>query len=177
MGQDKAWLKVGGQPVIERVLARVKPLTDDLLLSANTPENYRALGLRLVPDIYPTPLGGIYSVLAAARYPHVLVVACDMPFLQSDLLRYLVTLAPTADVIIPRPKHDRLEPLLAVYGQNCRPAIEAQLQAGQPRIIDFFDAVSVRYVEADEIAPFDPNLASFINLNTPDDWRRAQAMT
>ncbi len=103
MGQDKAFLEVGGRPVIERVLAQVKPLSDDLFISANAPQKYARFGLPIVPDIYSdkAALGGLYSVIHAARHNHVLVVACDMPFLNVALLQHLIDLAPTADVVVP----------------------------------------------------------------------------
>ena len=103
MGQNKAFLEVGGQRVIARVLDTVRTLTDDLFISTNTPEQYEQFGLRMVGDIYPdkATLGGIYSAIEAAHHHHVLVVACDMPFLKRDLLRYLLELAPTAEVVAP----------------------------------------------------------------------------
>ena len=148
MGQDKAFLEVGGQRVIDRVLAQVKPLTDDLFIGTNSPEKYKEFGLRLVPDIYPdkAALGGIYSAIAAARYARVLIVACDMPFLNVGLLQHLIELAPTADVIAPLIEPPQPETLHAVYGKNCLPAIEPRLRANKLRVIGFFEAVSVRYV-------------------------------
>ncbi len=176
MGQDKAFLEVGGQGVIERVLSRVKPLTDDLFISTNAPQRYEEFGLRLVTDIYPdkAALGGIYSVIHAARHPHVLVVACDMPFLNTTLLQYLIDLAPTADVIIPLIEPPQPETMHAVYSKNCLPAIESRLLANKLRIIGFFEEVAVRYVSREEVARFDPDFYSFINMNTPEDWQRVQ---
>ena len=178
MGRDKGWLEVGGRPIIERVLERIRPLSDDLLVSTNAPDTYRQLGLRLVPDIYPhkAALGGIYSVLQAAIYPHVLIVACDMPFLNSDLLRYLTSQATTADVVIPLGESGRPQTLHAVYSKGCLPAIKAQLLTDRLRLIDFFDDVSVHYIERDQVAQFDPNFYSFININTPADWHQAQVI-
>ncbi len=176
MGRDKAFLVVGGRPVIERVLERVAPLTDDLFISANAPEKYAYLGRPIIPDIYPdkAALGGLYTAISAARYRHVLVVACDMPFLNLALLQYLVNLAPTAAVVVPLINPPQPETLHAIYSKACLPAIEARLQANQLRLIGFFDQVKVRYVERDEVARFDPDFYAFINLNTPDDWQKAQ---
>ena len=176
MGQDKAFLKVGGRRVIDRVLERVQGLSDDLFISANTPDKYREFGLRVAPDVYPgkAALGGIYSVIQAARYPHVLVVACDMPFLNPALLRYLIRLAPAADVVAPLINPPQPETLHAVYGKGCLPAIESRLKANRLRVIGFFDEVSVRYVSREEVARFDPNFYSFVNMNTPEEWQRIE---
>lgn len=178
MGQDKAFLEVGGQPVIERVLAQVEPLTDDLFISANAPQRYAHLGLPIVPDIYPdkAALGGLYSVIQTARHPHVLVVACDMPFLNVALLRYLIELAPTADIVVPLISPPQPETLHAIYSKNCLPAIKARLLADKLRIIGFFEDVSVRYIERNEVARFDPHFHSFINMNTPEEWKKVQAI-
>jgi len=178
MGQDKAFLEVGGRPVIERVLAQVKPLSDDLFISANAPQKYAQFGLPIVPDIYSdkAALGGLYSVIHAARHNHVLVVACDMPFLNVALLQHLIDLAPTADVVVPLIDPPQPETLHAVYSKSCLPAIEARLLANKLRIIGFFEDVSVRYIERDEVAKFDPQFHSFINMNTPEEWQKVQAI-
>jgi len=178
MGRDKAWLDVGGRPLIERVAAQVKPLTDDLLLSVNTPGRYPSLGLRLVVDIYPrqAALVGIYSALKAARHQHLLAVSCDMPFLNIDLLRHLVNLASTADIVVPVRGPGQFEALHAVYSKTCLPVIHSNLTANRLRIIDVFDDVSVRYVEHEEIARFDRDFNSFFNINTPANWHQAQQM-
>ncbi len=178
MGQDKAFLDVGGRRVIERVLATVSPLTDDLFISTNSAEQYAEFGLRLVPDFYPdkAALGGIYSVIHAARYDSVLVVACDMPFLNADLLKYLIELAPLADVIAPVIEPPQPETLHAVYSKRCLPAIETRLLANKLRVIGFFDEVSVRYVDRAEIARFDPHFYSFVNMNTPSEWQTVREL-
>ncbi|NJN93928.1 MAG: molybdenum cofactor guanylyltransferase [Anaerolineales bacterium] len=154
----------------------MQALTDDLFISANAPEKFSHLGLPVIPDIYPdkAALGGLYSVIRAARHPHVLVVACDMPFLKVALLQYLVDLAPQADVVIPLINPPQPETLHAVYSKNCLPAIERRLLADQLRMIGFFADVTVRYLERQEIAGFDPEFHSFINMNTPADWQRVQ---
>ena len=178
MGQDKAFLEVGGQLVIERVLAAVQSLTDDLLIGTNAPDKYARFGVRMVSDIYPNKatLGGIYTVIEAARHSYILVVACDMPLLNQNLLQYLITLAPTAEVIAPLLEPPQPETTHTVYSKACLPSIHSRLLANNLRIINFFKEVSVRLVKRDEIAKFDPNFYSFINMNTPDDWQQVRRM-
>jgi molybdopterin-guanine dinucleotide biosynthesis protein A len=178
MGQDKAFLKVGGQPVIERVLGRVKSLSDDVFISANQPEKYEEFGLRVVTDIYPdkAALGGIYSVISAAHHDRVLVVACDMPFLNVSLLKHLINQAPLADVVVPLIQPPQPETMLGVYSKSSLPAIESRLLRNKLRIIGFFDDVSVAYISREEILKIDPKLYSFINMNTPEEWERAEAL-
>lgn len=178
MGQDKAFLEVGGQPVIERVLDCVGPLTDDLFISTNSPEKYDRFGLRLVGDIYPdkAALGGLYTAIHAARYNHVLVVACDMPFLNTDLLRYLISLAGSAAVIAPLINPPQPETMHTVYSKACLEPIETRLLQNKLKIIGFFEDVAVRYIEAADIAAFDPEFHAFTNMNTPADWDRVRSI-
>jgi molybdopterin-guanine dinucleotide biosynthesis protein A len=177
MGQEKAFLPIAGRPVIERVIQRVTPLGDDVTIITNAPDKYHHLGFRMVSDVFPDKgsLGGIYTAIHAARHPHCLVVACDMPFLNPGLLRYLVRLVPSFDVVIPRVK-EFPETMHAIYGKGCLEPIERQLLADRLKIIGFFKDVQVRYVERDDVARFDPTFRSFLNMNTPADWQRMQRL-
>ena len=178
MGRDKAFLEVGGRQVIERVLDAVRPLTDDLFIGTNSPEKFVAFGERMVADIYPNKaaLGGIYTAIEAARHPHVLIVACDMPLLNQALLKHLISLAPTADVVAPMIDPPQPETMHAVYSKTCLPVIEARLLANKLRIIGFFEEVAVNYVDRAAIQRFDPHFYSFLNMNTPEEWQRVCAI-
>jgi len=196
MGRDKAFLELDGKPLIAHVIDRVAPLCTETILVANDAPAYARFGLRVIGDVYPGKgsLGGIYSGLQAAHTPHVLAVACDMPFLNQALLRYLISLAPTADVIVPRArdlssnvlrdtlrpqplaKETNLHPMHAVYSKRCLEPIRAQIRADDLRIIGFYDKVQVRVVEPDEIDQFDPQHLSFFNANTPDDFEFAKSL-
>lgn len=178
MGQDKSLLEVEGQPLIERVLGRLAQVSDDLLVVTNEPEKYSWLEgrVRFVPDATGPgkgPLAGIAGAVAAARRPAVLVVATDMPFLSVPLLHYLATLATTADVVVPLIEPGRPETLHAVYSRACLGPIERQLAAGRYKITAFFSDVRVREVGVEELRRFDPDLRSFVNINTPEEWRAA----
>jgi len=175
MGKDKSFVLFGGRPLIEIVLEKVSGLGDELILITNKPAAYAHLGLPLFPDVYPNhgSLGGIYTAVYHATFPHTLVVACDMPWLNRDLLRYMISLRNTADVIIPRWQKFP-EPLHAIYSKACLPAIQASLKAGQLKITRFFPQINVRYVEPEEIRRFDRHGRSFANINTPDDLAKFQ---
>jgi molybdopterin-guanine dinucleotide biosynthesis protein A len=177
LGTDKAFLLADGQPLVARTLHKLSALSDDLIVVTNEPERYQLLALaaRLVPDERPGvgALMGIYSGLREARYSHSLVVACDMPFLSLELLRYMLPLAHAHDIVIPR-LGGLLEPLHAVYSKACLPYMAALLERGQRRIVAFFGEVRVRHVEEDEVNRFDPRHTSFVNVNTLEDWERVQ---
>lgn len=170
MGRDKSFIPFQGRPMIEVVRDHVDDLGDELILITNDPLPYAYLDLPTYGDIYLDhgPLGGIHSALANARSPHVLIVACDMPWLNRDLLDYLVGLRQTADVIVPRWQKFP-EPLHAVYSKTCLGPIEKNLEAGNLKITRFFSDVAVRFVDRDEIVRFDPQGRSFTNINRPQD--------
>jgi molybdopterin-guanine dinucleotide biosynthesis protein A len=173
LGADKALLLLDGQPLLARTIETMATLSDDLIVVTNDPESHRpaARPARLVPDVTPGigSLMGIYSGLRACRHPQAIVVACDMPFLSVVLLRYMISLAGDYDVVIPR-QGRWFEPLHAIYGRNCLPAIEQVLASGQRQIVAFFDDVRVRYVDEEELDVFDPHRLSFLNVNTSEDW-------
>lgn len=180
MGRDKALLTLDGERLIERVVRRLRPLSDDLMVITNHADRYAFLGqtVRFVPDVTGPgqgPLAGIASALHAARHARVLVVATDMPFLHRPLLRYLATLDPAADVVVPVIAADGFpETLHAIYGRGALPIIEAYLATGRRKITGFFPEVRVRLVPREAVARFDPDFRSFFNANTPEEWAAVQ---
>lgn len=179
MGQSKALLELAGERLIERVLARLRAVSQEQLVITNTPEEFPFLAgqVRLIPDETGPgqgPLAGIASALSEARHPRVLVVATDMPFLNVALLRYLAQLDPAAAVVVPRLSPDAFpETLHAIYGRSTLPLIRAQLATGRRKISAFFSQVRVREVGPEEIRQFDPAFRSFFNANTPEEWAEA----
>jgi molybdopterin-guanine dinucleotide biosynthesis protein A len=176
-GRPKALIEVGGRSIIERVLAALAPAVDDVLVVTNTPELYVFLGLSMVGDVYPDrgSLGGIYSGLRAAAGQAALTVACDMPFLHPEIVKLVAERAGEGDVVIPRVGR-QLETMHAAYGKACLPHIEARLEAGRLKIVDFFDKVRVVEIAEANVARFrDPQIA-FMNVNAPDELERARAL-
>ncbi len=176
-GSPKALLPFGGRPLIEHIAETLQSSLSDCLVVTNTPDLYARLGLPMVGDVFPEggSLGGIYSGLRAAPGDAALCVACDMPFLSAPLVAYLAGRAAEADVVIPDAAGE-LQPLHAVYGKACLPAMERRLRAGQLKVVGFFDEVSVVRVPAATVERFaDPSVA-FMNLNTPEDLALARAL-
>jgi molybdopterin-guanine dinucleotide biosynthesis protein A len=178
MGTNKALVRVGGKPIVERIVERVRPLSDDLILVTNRPEAYAWIGLPTFGDLVPNkgPLGGLYSALSAAQGPHTLVVSCDQPFLNVDLLRYLIELREGFDVVVPLAPDGYPQSMHAVYGKACLDPIRAKLDADRLKVIGFFGEVTVREVPAEEIAAIDPDRLSFVNINTPEDLAEAERL-
>ncbi|HXX37324.1 MAG TPA: molybdenum cofactor guanylyltransferase [bacterium] len=178
MGCDKALLLIGGRPLVEVIAGRLRDAgLERLLLVTNTPERFAHLadvGFETVKDALPSghPLTGAYSGVLHAGTP-AFVCACDMPFLNPALIRYLASLVCGADAVVPR--HARgYEPLHAVYTPACLDGMRRCVARGGPTT-GFLDEVRARVVEADELRRFDPDLASFENINTPEEYAAALA--
>lgn len=170
MGTDKSFVPFDGRPMIEVVIDRVAGLGAELILITNKPDAYAHLGLPMFGDMFldAGPLGGIYTAVHHAAHPHTLVVACDMPRLNRELLQYMIDLRETADIVVPR--WDKFpEPLHAIYSKACLEPMREKLATQQYKITGFYGRVNVRFVERDEIARFDPDGRSFVNVNTPDE--------
>jgi molybdopterin-guanine dinucleotide biosynthesis protein A len=176
-GRPKALMELGGRRIIERVLAALTPVVDDVMLVTNTPELYAFLGLPMVADVYPDhgSLGGIYSGLKAASGDAAFTVACDMPFLHPDVVRLVVERAGQGDVVIPRVGH-RFEPMHAAYAKACLPRIEERLLAGQLKIVEFLERVRVVEVAESDVARYREPHVAFMNVNTPEELAQAQAL-
>lgn len=178
MGQNKALLSTSdGETLIGHVVRNLRNLTDDLIVVSNTPALYEHLGARLVGDRYQGmgPLAGLHAGLSTARHPWALAVACDMPLVNHRLVRYMALLSEGYQAVVPR-RGERVEPLHALYSRSCLPAIEDRLEAGDLRMVSFYPAVAVRYVEEPEIVLFDPEGLTFANANTPEDWEHLRRM-
>jgi molybdopterin-guanine dinucleotide biosynthesis protein A len=175
MGRDKAALTFDGEPLLARVVRRLREATPEVLV-VGPPERARlAAGARVVPDARPGagPLGGIYTALCAAATPYCVVVACDMPFVRPALLRHLLDLAPGYAAVVPRSARGP-EPLHAVYARECLPAIAALLDAGELAVAGLFGRVPTRLMAPEDWAPYDPDGLSAFNANTPEEWEAAQ---
>jgi molybdopterin-guanine dinucleotide biosynthesis protein A len=181
LGRDKVNETVGTDSLLQRVLSQLTPFNRDIIIvtaaGKSLPQVNGCQGARVVTDIYPGKgaLGGIYTGLAESSSPYNLVVACDMPFLNQALLRYMMELSAGFDLVVPR-LGELVEPLHAVYSKSCLVSIERLLKKGNLGIMALFDLVKVRYVEADEISRFDPEHLSFFNINTEADLAKARQM-
>jgi len=190
MGEDKALKTFLGRPLIQRVVERLTPIADEIIVTTNHPDNYRFLNtsagsvhhLRLFSDIKPDrgALGGLYTAIASATHPTVAVVACDMPFASATLIetmsRLLVDAERKADVVIAK-SEEGYEPLHAVYRRGtCLPAIESAIDADQWKVIAWFPQVKVRVLTLEEIKSADPDGLAFWNVNTPEEFAKAEKL-
>jgi molybdopterin-guanine dinucleotide biosynthesis protein A len=180
LGKNKALVTIGGKSLIERVIERLRPLTSQMIIvtsqeKADLPVTGEA---EILVDLYPGkgPLVGIYTGLLAVRYSHSIVVAGDMPFLNTELLSYMVELSDDFDAVVPRLREEMMEPLHAIYSRSCLGKMKAYLEHNQFGVYQFLNTLHVRYVERPECQRLDPGLLSFFNINYQSDLDRANAL-
>ena len=178
MGEDKALKTFLGRPMIQRVIERLSPIADEVIVTTNRPEEYAFLNLPLFADLKPGrgALGGLYTAIASAKHSIVAVVACDMPFASATLLEAAsrLLIEEEVDVVIPR-SEEGYEPLHAVYRRaTCLPAIESAIEADQWRVIAWFTQVKVHLLTADEVKRYDLLGLAFWNVNTPEEFAEAE---
>ena len=171
MGSNKALLPCNGGRFIEAIHRQLAELFTDVIVVTNAPEQYQFLPCRKVPDLCPGmgALAGIHSGLWHSTTPHIFAVACDMPYLDSGIIRYMAAKAIEDGVVIPETARGT-EPLHAIYGRGCLAAMDEALRAGEKRVVSFFGGVRVIKVTSAEIALFDSQGRSFLNINTPADY-------
>jgi molybdopterin-guanine dinucleotide biosynthesis protein A len=168
-GTRKAFLRLGNESFIERILRLVKPFTDAAYIVTNEPDLYARFDARSVADERQGvgPLMGIYSGLKASGSERNFVTAVDTPLLSPALARHLCEAGDQCDAAVPRWKAG-MEPLCAVYARRCLPAIESVLDQG--RIVGFFPLIRTCFIEESAVRELDPEGLSFFNVNTPEDY-------
>lgn len=180
LGRSKALETLDGKSLLERVIERLRPLTNQILIVASREQFELPVAgeAEILVDIYPDkgPLGGIYTGLLASQSPRSIVVACDMPFLNTELLRYMLRLSRDFDAVVPRLEKGMIEPLHAIYSRNCLDNMKKRLERNQLKVHSFLNTVRVRYVERAESQRLDPELLSFFNINYQSDLDRALAL-
>jgi molybdopterin-guanine dinucleotide biosynthesis protein A len=165
MGQPKHLLLTSRGTLIEHLDLRLRHLfSETLAVGRDLPP----MGLRSVDDLYPaqSPLVGIYSGLVASRADVNFVLACDMPFVNPALVSHLISYAGDVDVVVPV-VNGYYEPLCAVYCKRAIPVIKELLNRNVLKVTEAYSQLLVREVPGQRLRVFDPELSSFINLNTP----------
>jgi molybdopterin-guanine dinucleotide biosynthesis protein A len=173
-GLVKAHLEVGGRRIIDRQLAVLRPMFDDIAICADDAAPYADTGLPVLADEAPRqgPLAGIASALAWSPHPRVFIVACDMPFLDARAIELL--LGKSGDVVVPV-VDGRPDPLHAVYHTNVLAAVRSRLASGRRRTAALLDDVRTVRVDERELRELDPELRFLINVNSPSDLKNLDA--
>ncbi len=179
MGTNKALLPFLGQPLIQRVVERLKLVADEMIITSNQPGDYAFLNLPVHPDIMPGygALGGLLTALTVSTSPATAVVACDMPFVSAELMMYQMQVFQRGqwDAVVPK-SEGGFEPLHAIYRTAiCRQAVVQAIELGEKKMIAWFPKVKIYAVEPAEWRSFDPQGRIFWNVNTPQELQSAEA--
>jgi FdhD protein len=174
MGRNKALLEVDGTPIITRIYRTLAGLFHDVIVVTNSPLDYDFLPCRKVPDIYPGcgSIAGLHSALVHSRSAYAFVTACDMPFLDPDLISYLCDARQDeCDAVVPFSDGGQ-EPLHALYSAACRDIFENAIRQGERKILDVLGRMNVRQVSCDELRSAGVKESSFVNVNTPEEYEK-----
>ena len=169
MGTDKSQLLLENQTFVERIGATLLTVTDTIRLVGGS-DNFK---LPVVTDVYPQwgALGGLHAALSACRREWAIVVACDLPFVTSELFRTLASLSAEHDAVVPIQPDGRPQPLAALYRVDpCSQRATELIEAGRRRPLDLLESVRTRWVDFAEISNLAQAERFFVNINTPEDY-------
>ena len=179
MGEDKRYLVVGKQTLLERGLGVLRSIFQEVLVVIGRDSPPLGVDARVVQDLVPDcgSLGGLYTGLTQATTPCIFLVACDMPFLDQVVIGQFTSRRATADIVMAK-LGTRLHPMHALYGKRCLPALEQMIQARQLKIQELVshESLRVQYVTEADLLTIDPSGRSFQNVNTPEDLEAARSL-
>ncbi|MCB0402264.1 MAG: molybdenum cofactor guanylyltransferase [Flavobacteriales bacterium] len=166
MGEDKAWIELEDEPMIQRVINILQPVADQLLIVANHP-SYEKLGYPVCYDEQPGmgPLMGIYTGLKHVKTSKNLIVSCDVPYLTVEFLEELIRQAQGCDICIPV-KDGQSHQLIGVFSRSCMNSFKKDLDNGHLKLRTAFERLNLKLMDADA---FDARI--FTNINTRDDLK------
>ncbi len=181
MGTDKALLRLpsGGPTLSERVVMAARAVTDDVVIVAEDAGRLPPMAVRTAPDAIAGagPLAGLVAGFESARYPGILALACDLPYLSVPLLQWMAARPRTWDALIPYLPNEGgktgWEPLHAIYTRACLVPMRAALDRGDRQAAAFFPTIRAQPLTADEMRPHDPLGRSTVSVNTPEAWAEA----
>lgn len=177
-GREKAFISIGGKRILDRLYHLFSETFSDVIIVSNNPAKYLEWDAHIVTDIFPirSSLTGIHAGLYYTQTPHAFITACDVPFLQKEVVEMIVgDLSNDIDVVIPETAAG-LEPLCAAYSIRCLDAIHHNLIKKRMKIQMLFKKMRVKRISEKALRRIDPQLYSFLNINSPPDLIRAEAV-
>jgi molybdopterin-guanine dinucleotide biosynthesis protein A len=175
-GKDKAFINVGGRRIIDRLLDVFSDLFEEIIVVTNHPQHFLKLDLTIVTDIFDlrSSLTGIHTGLFYMKNPFAFFSACDTPFLKKELVEVLIQqIEQKIDIIMPETAAGS-EPLCAIYSKRCLKQAKDHLKADKVKIQWAFRSNRIKKIPEKQLRLVDPELRSFININTPRDLARAE---
>lgn len=170
MGENKALIRVNGERLIDRTVRIFKEIFKEVILVTNSPLEYLDQDVMMVVDIIKGKgaLGGIYTGLFYSSFDYSFVSACDMPFLDSDFIKYMIASIGHNNIVVPAASSG-LQPLHAIYSKRCLAPIKKRIDTGNLKITGFYNRLKTCKISANTIKSFDPEERVFININSKED--------
>ena len=173
-GANKPLMEFGGKTMVAHIVDKLNEIFSEVIIAAKDKELYNECRAKVVVDdffAHQGPLSGMHAGLQASPDKYNLIIGCDMPLLSLELIEYMLNHS-ASDILVPRVGNN-FEPLHAIYSKDCLPSIEEVIKQNRYRIMEFWPKVDVQYIEEEKIREFSPNLYSFFNVNTREDYNRA----
>lgn len=177
MGCPKSFVNLAGKPLIQHLFERVKTLKYPIHVIANDPEAFKQFGYPVFPDVLTDKgaLGGIYTSLTHSETLYTLCLACDMPFVNTDLIAHLVTYTSQYDAVVPM-VNNYPQGLHTIYHRRCHTVIEHQIMQDNLQLSQVFALFHTNFIPETTLRRIDPALHAFINLNTPQELQAAEIL-
>ena len=175
-GKNKAFVQVAGKRILDHIYGVFSDLFEEIILVTNDPLQYLEWDFNIVTDLFPvrSSMTGIHAGLFYAKNRYAFVTASDTPFIKKEVVETILNnIEPRVDVVVPETP-EGLEPLCALYSQECLKPIKQQLEKEKFKIDHFFQKVRIKKIPEKMLREKDPDLVSFININTPADLTRAE---
>jgi molybdopterin-guanine dinucleotide biosynthesis protein A len=174
---NKALAEIGGKPAVQILIDKFRAYFQEIIIISNEPELFTRFNLPVYQDIYPYlgPVGGIHSALVNARYDHMFVLGCDMPFMDMGLVNYMLTRLDNHDSVVPE-INSFLQPLAAAYSRSCLPVFSDCLQNNKLKLVRLFSQLDVLVLKDDELETFGSSKEIFFNVNDPAALAKARNM-
>lgn len=174
MGRDKAFLAMGDKTLFEVVMDKMLKFFKEVMAVVAEPSLYEKYNKKILikKDIIPEsgPLGGLYTGLLSSSNRDNFLIACDMPFLNPNLLTYMAKNIKNSDAVVAE-YNKRQHPLFGFYSKSCVSAAKLQISKGNFKMRDFLGKVKAEIVGESEVKEFDSKGLSFININTYDEYK------
>jgi len=170
---QKGLLEINGKRIIESSAALLEKKFNKVFISTNTPEIYFYLGLNMIGDIldYRGPMTGIFSALVYTGAPEIFVAACDMPFIQHDLIALIVSRYRGQDAVVPV-FNSTPQPLLGIYSGKIAGIMENRIRYGNRSMMDLLTEINVYFIKEEDVVRVDPEGKSFVNINTMEEYKK-----
>jgi molybdenum cofactor guanylyltransferase len=178
--REKALIDINGKPLVAFVIETLEKVVDEVIISVRDEAQGELLktifpNLRYAYDMYENtgPLAGILSGLSICKDEYCFITACDMPFINEKVVNFLFSKCRDYDAAIPRQGDGFLEPLHAVYySRSMMSETKKSLEKSETTILAPISRLHVNYVPFEEINKLDPELTTFMNINTCEDIKK-----